>query len=130
MTFNLAWTYAQFLPRLCIKCNMYLKCIMDSLSDSNGHHMVSRYMERVRPSDIFRLGIHTYRFTYTCRDIVSMDASFCSILPSKVKISLFCLNVLPTIAIIVLQMYCYCKCSVALLRGAVGWSALCGCGIS
>ena len=26
---------------------------------------------------------------------------------------------------IVLQMYCYYKCSVALLHGAVGWSALC-----
>ena len=33
-------------------------------------------------------------------------------------------------AIIVLQMYCYCKCSVALPHGAAGWSALCECGIS
>ena len=33
-------------------------------------------------------------------------------------------------AIIVLQMYCYCKCSVALPHGAVGWSAVCDCGIS
>ena len=33
-------------------------------------------------------------------------------------------------AIIVLQMYCYYKCSVALPHGAVGWSAVCGCGIS
>ena len=32
--------------------------------------------------------------------------------------------------IIVLQMYCYYKCSVALPRGAVGWSAVCNCGIS
>ena len=33
-------------------------------------------------------------------------------------------------AIIVSQMYCYCKCSVALPHGAVGWSAMCDCGIS
>ena len=25
---------------------------------------------------------------------------------------------------IVLQMYCYCKCSVTLLHGAMGWSAV------
>ena len=30
----------------------------------------------------------------------------------------------------VLQMYCSCKCSVALPRGAVGWSAVGNCGIS
>ena len=33
-------------------------------------------------------------------------------------------------AIIVLHMYCYYKCSVALPHGAVGWSAVCDCGIS
>ena len=33
-------------------------------------------------------------------------------------------------AIIVLQMYYYCKCSVALPQGALGWSAVCNCGIS
>ena len=27
-------------------------------------------------------------------------------------------------AIIVLQMYCYCKCSVVLPQGVVGWSAV------
>ena len=32
-------------------------------------------------------------------------------------------------AIIVLQMYCYYKCSVALPRGVMGWSAVCDCGI-
>ena len=32
-------------------------------------------------------------------------------------------------AIIVLQMYCYFKCSVALPHDAVGWSAMCDCGI-
>ena len=33
-------------------------------------------------------------------------------------------------AIIVLQMYCYYNCSKALPHGAVGWSAVCDCGIS
>ena len=33
-------------------------------------------------------------------------------------------------ATIVLQIYCYYKCSVVLPRGAVGWSAVCDCGIS
>ena len=33
-------------------------------------------------------------------------------------------------AFIVLRMSCYCKCSVAIPRGAVGWSAVCDCGIS
>ena len=30
-------------------------------------------------------------------------------------------------AIIVLQVYCYYKCSLALPHGAVGWSAVCDC---
>ena len=34
------------------------------------------------------------------------------------------------LAIIVLQMYCYYKCSVALPHGGVGWSAVCDCVIS
>ena len=33
-------------------------------------------------------------------------------------------------AFIVLRMSCYCKCSVTLPHGAVGWSAVCDCGIS
>ena len=33
-------------------------------------------------------------------------------------------------AIIVLQVYCNYKCSVAVPRGAMGWSAVCHCGIS
>ena len=33
-------------------------------------------------------------------------------------------------AFIVLRMSCYCKCSVALPHGAMGWSAVCDCGIS
>ena len=33
-------------------------------------------------------------------------------------------------AIIVLQMYCYNNCSVALPHGAMGWYAVCDCGIT
>ena len=33
-------------------------------------------------------------------------------------------------ALIVLQMYCYYKCSVVHPQGAVGWSAECDCGTS
>ena len=33
-------------------------------------------------------------------------------------------------AFIVLGMSCYCKCSVTLPHSAMGWSALCDCGIS
>ena len=33
-------------------------------------------------------------------------------------------------AMIVFQMYCFYKCSVALPHGAMGWSAVCDCGIS
>ena len=33
-------------------------------------------------------------------------------------------------AFIVLQVYFYCNCSMALSHGAVGWSAVCGCVIS
>ena len=33
-------------------------------------------------------------------------------------------------AFIALQISCYCKCSVAIPHGAVGWSALCDLGIS
>ena len=51
----------------------------------------------LRPRDISRFGIYPYRLYYTCRDIISMDASFYSILPSKVKISLFRLNGQPII---------------------------------
>ena len=33
-------------------------------------------------------------------------------------------------AFIVLRMSCYCKCSVAIPRGTMGWSAVCNCCIS
>ena len=33
-------------------------------------------------------------------------------------------------AFIVLRKSCYCKCSVTLPHGALGWSAMCDCGFS
>ena len=48
--------------------------------------------------------------------------SFFNHLEEEVKAGLF--------DVVVLQMYCYYKCSVALSQGAVVWSAVCDCGIS
>ena len=41
------------------------------------------------PRDTSRLGIHPCRVYYTYINIISMNAGFYSILPSKVKITLF-----------------------------------------
>ena len=57
-----------------------------------------------------------------CYALLCVHSSFAIILKGEVKAGCF--------AIIVLQMYCYYKCSVALPHGAVGWSAVCDCGIS
>ena len=46
----------------------------------------------------------------------------CNYLEEEEKASCF--------AIIVLHMYCYYKCYVAPPHGAVGWYAVCDCGIS
>ena len=58
-----------------------------------------------------------------CYALLSVHLSFAIILKGKEK-KAGCL------AIIVLQMYCYYKCSVALPQGAMGWSAVCDCGVS
>ena len=47
---------------------------------------------------------------------------FCNHLEEEEKAECF--------AIILLQMYYYYKCSVALPHGVMGWSAVCDCGIS
>ena len=47
---------------------------------------------------------------------------FCNHLEEEEKTGCF--------AIIVLQMYCLCKFSVALIEGALRWSAVCDSGIS
>ena len=51
-------------------------------------------------------------------------SSFANILTRKIRL------VALLLFFIALQMSCYCKCSVALPRGAMGWSAVCDCGIS
>ena len=56
-----------------------------------------------------------------CYALLCVHSSFCNHLEQKEKAGCF--------AIIVLQVYCYYKCSVALPQCAVGWSAVCDCGI-
>ena len=57
-----------------------------------------------------------------CYALLCVHSSFAIILKRKRK--------LVALAIIVEQMYCYYKCSLALPHGAMGWSAVCDCGIS
>ena len=52
----------------------------------------------------------------------SILKQFCNHLEEEAKAACF--------SIIVLQMFCYHKCSVALPHGAGGSSAVCDCGIS
>ena len=62
-------------------------------------------------------------FVFVLLSITLCPFYFCNHLEEEEKAVFF--------AIIVLQMYCYYnKCSVALPHGAVGWSAVCDCGIS
>ena len=42
----------------------------------------------------------------------------------------FVIVVFPDHTHLLFQVTCYCKCFVALARGAVGWSAVCDCDIS
>ena len=57
-----------------------------------------------------------------CYALLCVHSSFAIIIEEEEKAGCF--------AIIVLQMYCYYKCFVALPHGAVDWSAVCDCGIS
>ena len=56
-------------------------------------------------------------FVFALLCITLCPFQYCNHLEEKEKAVYF--------AIIVLQMYCYYKCSVALSPGAVGWSAVC-----
>ena len=58
-----------------------------------------------------------------CYALLCVHFSFAIILKRK-------RNLVVLLLIISLQMYCYYKCSVALPHGAMGWSAVCDCGIS
>ena len=57
-----------------------------------------------------------------CYALLCVHSSFAIILKRKRK--------LVALLLLSIQMYCYYKCSVALPQGAVGWSAVCDCGIS
>ena len=61
-------------------------------------------------------------FVFVLLCITLCPFNICNHLEEKEKTGCF--------AIIVLQMYCYYNCSVALPHGAVGWSAVYGCGLS
>ena len=60
-------------------------------------------------------------FVFVCCALLCVLSSFAIILKRKREL---------VAAFIVLQMSCYCQCSVTLPPGAVGWSVLCDCGIS
>ena len=60
-------------------------------------------------------------FVFVLFSITLCPYYFCNRLEEEEKADCF--------AIIVLQMYCYYKYSVALPHGTVGWSAVCDCGI-
>ena len=68
---------------------------------------------------VFGVVMCLYLFCYALRFVHSSCAI---ILKRKKKVGCF--------AIIVLVMCCYYKCSGALPHGAVGWFAVCDCGIS
>ena len=55
-----------------------------------------------------------------CYALLCVHSSFASILKRKRKL----------VALLLLQMYCLYTYSVAFPHGAVGWSAVCDCGIS
>ena len=57
-----------------------------------------------------------------CYALLCVHSSFAISLKWKKKTCCF--------AIIVLQMFCYFECPMALPHGAMGWSAVCDCGIS
>ena len=54
--------------------------------------------------------------------LLCVHFSFCNHLQKEKEAGWF--------ATIVLKMYCYYKCNVALAHGAVGWSSVCDCDIS
>ena len=65
----------------------------------------------------FQLFVGVLCLSLYCYALLCVHSSFAIILKS-------------CCAIIVLQMYSYYKCSVALPHGTVGWFAVCDCGIS
>ena len=100
MTFNLAWTFAQFLSRLflIVTCilnifgivSMNLMGIMwsEDVIERSVCHFLCYFCTQLtfdlvlRPRVIF--SVHHYRFFYTYRNIISLDAGFYPILSSDV----------------------------------------------
>ena len=62
-----------------------------------------------------------------------ISSPFCSVVIKTQHLLAICIEeekIAGCCAMIVLQMYCNYKCSVALPHGAVGWAAVYDCGIS
>ena len=70
----------------------------------------------------FPLFVGVLCLSLLCYAVLCVRSRFCDHLEEEEKSGCF--------AIIVLHMYCYYKCSVALPHTAVGWSAVCDCDIS
>ena len=84
--------------------------------ENQDHHWL------VHAHSYFPLFVGVLCLSLFCYALLCVHSSFAITLKRKRK--------LVASAIIVLQMYGYYKCSVALLYGTVGWSAVCDCGIS
>ena len=69
----------------------------------------------------FPLFVGSSLFVFVLVCITLCPFLFCNHLDKKERAGCF--------AFIVFWMPCYCKCSVALPHGAMGWSAVCDCGI-
>ena len=65
----------------------------------------------------FLLFVGAFGLSLFCYALLCVHSSFATILMRKRKL-------------VALLFYCYYKCSVALIHGAVGWSSVCDCGIS
>ena len=70
----------------------------------------------------FPLFVGVLGLSLLCYWITLFPFYFCNHLEEEEKAGCF--------AIIVLQIYCFYECSVALPHSTVGWSAVCDCGIS
>ena len=70
----------------------------------------------------FPLVVGFLSLSLVCYALLCIHSSFAKHLEEEEKAGCF--------AFIALQISCYCRCSVALYHGALGWSALCDCGIS
>ena len=68
----------------------------------------------------FQMFVGVLFLSLFCYVLLRVHSSFAIILKWKRKL----------VALLLLQMYCYYKSSVALSHSAMGWSAVCDCGVS